>query len=306
MSSSALGLSIEKSQNQKTIAFAWLVMVFVSSVPDIVVHEFQGRGSAWLFRGKILLLALALLGSFAWPVVRRLRRFFLAFLALCAAEEVIDGISHSKGWSHFVAGSFVSGMNASQLLKLIVALSMAVVVLALTGSSRRSFLRFGTRDATAKPIWYLPIRRPIPYRRFGPPLALVIGTGTLAFVLLAGHPSTLALRNSLPLLPLVLLWSAVNAFSEEYSFRASFLATLRTAVGDRQSLLLSSFFFGVAHFYGIPYGILGVAMATALGYVLGRAMVETEGILWPCFIHFVQDVVILSFLAIGAVTPAGR
>jgi membrane protease YdiL (CAAX protease family) len=102
------------------------------------------------------------------------------------------------------------------------------------------------------------------------------------------------------------MWAAMNAFSEEYSYRASILATLRTAVGDGHALLLSSFYFGVAHYYGVPYGILGVGMATCLGYVLGRAMLETEGLFWPWFIHFVQDVVIFSFLVIGAVTPGGR
>ena len=47
------------------------------------------------------------------------------------------------------------------------------------------------------------------------------------------------------------------------------------------------------------------ASSECLGYVLGRAMLKSEGILWPWFIHFLQDVVIFSFLAIGAVRPGG-
>jgi hypothetical protein len=64
-------------------------------------------------------------------------------------------------------------------------------------------------------------------------------------------------------------------------------------------------FFGLAHYYGVPYGVVGVCMSGCLGYVLGRAMLESEGMLWPWFIHFLQDVVIFSFLAIGAVRPGG-
>ena len=235
-----------------------------------------------------------------------LRRFLIAFLALNAAEWAIGPVSRSAGWSRHFAASFVGRMNSSQLLKLSVGLVMAGVVLSLVRSPRGSFLKFARRGAKANPVWYLPIRRPVPYVRFGPVLAFVIATGTLAFVLLGGHPSSSALRHAVPLLPLTLAWAAMNAFSEEYSYRAAIIATIRSAVGDRQALLLSSFFFGVAHFYGIPYGFLGVGMAACLGCVLGRVMLETEGLFWPWFIHLVQDVVIFAFMAAGAVTPGGR
>ena len=98
----------------------------------------------------------------------------------------------------------------------------------------------------------------------------------------------------------------MNAFSEEYSYRAAIIATIRPVVGDNQALLLSSFSFGGAHFYGIPYGFLGVGIAACLGYVLGRVMLETEELFWHWFIHLVQDVVIFAFMATGAVTPGGR
>jgi hypothetical protein len=34
-------------------------------------------------------------------------------------------------------------------------------------------------------------------------------------------------------------------------------------------------------------------------------MLETRGLAWAWFIHFVQDVLIFSFLALGAITPGG-
>jgi membrane protease YdiL (CAAX protease family) len=304
MTATAVDPSRDRDLHLQAVSVAWVTTVLVSSVPDIAVREFFGRSSVWLFRGQMLLLVLCLVVSFVRPVFCTLRRFFVMFLALYSFEWGIGQISHSAGWSYF-RGTLTRTMNGSQLLKFGVGLAMAAVIVAMTRSLRASFLRLSAPRAMVRPVWYLPIRRPVRYTRFAPLLALVIASGTLAFVLLAGHPSTSVLRNALPLLPLVIVWAAMNAFSEEYSFRASLIASLRNGVGDQQALLLSAFYFGVAHFYGIPYGLLGVIMAACLGYLLGRALLDTQGMLWPWFIHFVQDLVIFAFLAIGSITPAG-
>ena len=109
MNTSAVASSMDKAQSRATLAFAWAVMVLISLVPDIIVHEFRLPGSAWLFRGKILLLAGALLASFAWDVAYPLRRFLIAFLALNAAEWAIGPISHSAGWSRYSPGRLSVG-----------------------------------------------------------------------------------------------------------------------------------------------------------------------------------------------------
>ena len=203
-------------------------------------------------------------------------------------------------------GSWAGEMMGSQFVRLMATLVLIVVVWMLVHSRGRAFLRLSIPGARAKPVWYLPIRRPMAWSRLGPPMAFCIALGTLAFVLAAGRPDLARVRAAAPLLPLILLFAAANAFSEEFSYRASLLATLRRTVGDRNALLLTATFFGLAHYYGVPYGVLGVAMSGCLGYVLGRAMLESGGMLWPWFIHFVQDFVIFSFLAIGAVKPGGR
>jgi uncharacterized protein len=46
-------------------------------------------------------------------------------------------------------------------------------------------------------------------------------------------------------------------------------------------------------------------MAGFLGWFLGKAMVETRGLFWPWFIHFVHDVLIFSFMAVGSVMAGG-
>ena len=54
---------------------------------------------------------------------------------------------------------------------------------------------------------------------------------------------------------------------------------------------------------GIGIGTLLITLV--LGWFLGKCMVETRGLLWPWFIHFLQDVVIFTFLAAGALRPGG-
>jgi membrane protease YdiL (CAAX protease family) len=128
----------------------------------------------------------------------------------------------------------------------------------------------------------------------------LIGLGTLAFLLAAGRPNAGAVAAGLSLLPMVLLLAALNAFSEEAIYRSAFLGTLGS-LPRSQAVLLSATFFGIAHYYGVPYGLLGVLMAGLLGWLLAKAMVETHSFFWPWFIHFLQDVLIFAMMALGAV-----
>lgn len=104
---------------------------------------------------------------------------------------------------------------------------------------------------------------------------------------------------------MVLLLATMNAFSEELTYRASLLGVFDGVIQPRQALFLTSVFCGLAHYYGVPYDVLGVVMSTFLGWMLSKAMLETRGFFWAWFIHFCQDVAIFGFMAIGAVTAGG-
>ena len=108
-----------------------------------------------------------------------------------------------------------------------------------------------------------------------------------------------------PVLPVVLLAAALNAFNEEMTYKASLLAVLVDAVGSRQALWMVAAYFGLAHFYGVPYGVIGVVLASFLGWILAKSMLETRGLAWAWLIHFCQDVLIFGFIAAGAITPGG-
>jgi len=58
-------------------------------------------------------------------------------------------------------------------------------------------------------------------------------------------------------------------------------------------------------FSRVPCGLVGVGLARFLGWIPARSMLETRGLWWARLIHFVRDVSLFLFMAIGAITPRG-
>ncbi len=186
-------------------------------------------------------------------------------------------------------------MPAEQALNLVV----------LTRDRRAFFLAMGDPAAPTAPVRWMGVGEGARWSSLGPILAVAITGGTLAFLVLSGAPSIDGLARAIPLLPVVLACAAVNAFNEEGTYKAGFLAVLLGPVGERNALRMVAASFGLAHFYGMPYGIVGVVLAWFLGWILARSMLETRGLWWAWFIHFLQDVAIFGFMAVGAITPGG-
>ncbi|MBN1259336.1 MAG: CPBP family intramembrane metalloprotease, partial [Anaerolineae bacterium] len=188
---------------------------------------------------------------------------------------------------------------------LIVSLLMIGALLALGYRRTDFFLTPGKLNAPITPVRWLGFPKPDPWTSFGGQFALYISLGTLLFLILGGRPAPQDFVRALPMLPAILLFAAMNAFSEELSYRASLLAGLEPVIGSQQALWNAAVFFGLGHYFGVPYGVVGVIMATFLGWMMGKAMIETRGFFWAWFIHFWQDVLIFTFMAIGSITPGG-
>jgi hypothetical protein len=167
------------------------------------------------------------------------------------------------------------------------------------------FLAIGDTSAPAAPVKWMGINEGERWNKLGRNFAIIISSGTLLFLILAGRPPLDIVIRALPFVPAILIAAALNAFNEEMTYKASFLSVLEDVVGKQHALLLMAAYFGIGHFYGVPYGVIGVLMAGFLGWVLGKSMLETRGLWWAWFIHFWQDVLIFSFLAIGSITPGG-
>jgi hypothetical protein len=79
------------------------------------------------------------------------------------------------------------------------------------------------------------------------------------------------------------------------------LYPLKENLGKENAIWLTAVFFGFFHYFGgSPAGIPGVLITGFLGWVFAKAMVETYGLGWSWFIHFLQNAVIYSFWAFSA------
>jgi membrane protease YdiL (CAAX protease family) len=286
---------------------AWAITLLVSQLPDILYKELSGNLPAWLFGAKVGLILVLLFVSIAWKRLRALWLFFAVLLAVYVLEWGVDRFYQSLAYTTWFASAneFVKDVGTVQVQRFTTGVLLVLVMLVLVRRFNRFFLVKGKLDAQAAPIPLI-MTKPTSWRILGPAIAGAMCLGLLVFVLAFGNlPSASALKNVLPLLPFVLLFAASNAFGEEMIYRAPWLGALESPLGSAQALLITAIYFGLGHFYGVPYGVLGVVMAFIPGWLMGKAMLETRGFFWAWFIHICMDIVIFFFMALGSVTPGG-
>jgi len=285
-------------------------VLLTSALPKVILQEIFGQTVSADMQAVISLsvIFIALLASLTWQPLRQLRPFFTLFVVLVVSQWLI--YNRLDQWLPFYPAwlrntSFNVYMLAEQSLNLIVTL-VIIAALFLMGKKRQDFfLVRGDIAAPVGPIRWLGVKQGERWNKFGGWLTFFISLGTLAFLIIAGRPSLDIVIRALPFLPAVLLAAALNAFNEEVTYKASFLSVLESPVGPRQALYMVAAYFGIGHYYGVPYGVVGVLLATFLGWILAKSMQETRGLFWAWFIHFWQDVWIFSFMAIGAIIPGG-
>lgn len=296
-------------ENRRSILItAWIVILSTGLFKIIAQELFHFPVSENLnFLIGLAIILSGLLLTFLWKATRPLRSFFLLYLVLLATQWLVftklDEVPFILTLLH--NPSFNVYMLSEQVLKLIIALVIIAFLFILKKKRESFFLTRGDTRALVEPIKWLGVKSGEKWNKFGAILTVCISLGTLTFLVIAGRPPLNIIVKTLPFLPAVLLAAAMNAFYEEMTYKASFLAVLEDAVGKQQALLLMAVLFGLLHYYGVPYGIIGVIMATFLGWILGKSMLETRGLFWAWFIHFWQDVLIFGFLAIGFITPGG-
>ncbi len=279
---------------------AWGAIIS-STVPEIVWQESGHRVSFWFTGTESLVLILAAIAVLPFPRLRGLARFIFAVAALNFAW---DFLAPALGRTDFVQSLSQNASWGARLFIARVPTLIGVLLLGLTliGSriTRRDlFLVRGNLSAPAQPIPFVGLRRPIPWTVFGPALLVVFGVALPLFLYFMVYPDFTNYGRILRCLPWILLVAVLNAANEEFQFRSVLLAHLRNIVSPPEAALLTAVLFGLGHYYGQPSGPLGVVMAGIAGWLWARSMIETRGFVWAFFIHFVQDIVILSFLAVA-------
>lgn len=290
------------TRTRSTRQAAWVVTVLVSAAPAIVAGRLTGTVPGWLLPVQLAVLVALLPAGGRWPALRPLRRFAVAMAAMLTLLVVVPrwGMQWPALQNLFGGNAFDARMQAEQTAKLLVAAAMVGVLLLLGLRRRDFFLAVGDVRAPIRPVRRLGFPGPDPWWKFGLIWSVGIAAG-LAVALYLADPPTAGLGSVAGMLPSILFYAALNAFAEEMTYRAPMLATLEPAVGSTHAVWLSAAFFGIAHYFGTPGGAAGAALSVFMGWILGKAMIETRGLFWAWWIHFLADVVIFTFLGAALV-----
>jgi hypothetical protein len=287
--------------NRNLAIFAWVVTILISVLPDIIWIEFSKTLPIGLVKVKMGLLLLLILVAMIWKPLRPLRSFFIVMLAFFSLSELRLKINFT--WPAlqdlFGGSEFDTRMQAEQTGKLAVSLAVIAVLFLLGFKRHDCFLVRGCLKTPIEPVRWLGFPKPTPWPSFGLQWSFYIATALAVILYLGQRPDPPLLLKVLPIIPSILFYAGLNAFNEEITYRVPILTTLETVSGSLQALWMSAYFFGIAHYFGTPGGIIGGILSIFMGWILGKAMVETRGLFWSWWIHFLSDVAIFTFLALS-------
>jgi membrane protease YdiL (CAAX protease family) len=280
---------------------AWTAVIG-STLPDIIWQESGHPISFWLTAIETFVIVGIALAALRIPTWRPLVRFLFAIALLnfawgylspaLAGSNAVRAVTDHVSWGArlFLARTFT--------LSGVILVSFTLIG---SGITRRDlFLCKGNPAAPAQPIRFLGMRKPVPWTLLGPAFIVLFAVVLAPYLYLTVHPNFSVSERILRTFPWSLAVATLNAASEEFQFRSVLLAHLRGIFPAGETILLTAVFFGVGHYYGQPSGPLGVAMATFAGWIWARSMIDTRGGVWAFLIHMAQDIVIFTFLAVGA------
>lgn len=189
-----------------------------------------------------------------------------------------------------------------QIITLGITFAYLLILYLLRPESFRQFARTGEVNAPASPVRWLGISSKDTWRGVGLNFALITALATGAFLYFNFiQPNQLLPETIIGWLPAAVVLAMSNAFVEEALTRFGVVVGLSGVVPNRAIYVVSALVFGLPHYFGTPGGILGALMAAFLGWLLARSVVETRGVFWAWFIHFLLDILIfvtlLSMLA---------
>jgi membrane protease YdiL (CAAX protease family) len=301
----------QKQSNNNVILIAWIATLLASSISLIMWRGFSQPQLIepfwwpWLI---VICLIILLFLTFIIKNLHPLRQFLIIlniifFLGFGGGWKwgLIPLIRDSLIWNTWM-NSLPWALSAimTHILRLVPAMVLLVFLLSIGRKRQDFYLTKGKINALVEPSRLLGMKTPEPWTKIGSIFAIVFSVGTFLFLMLTSPPTLEAFIQSLPLIPVVLLIAAINAFNEEFSLRAAPISELWKVIGKKQALLITTIYFGLGHYYGVPNGIIGVALSAFLGWFLGKSLLETKGFFWAWFLHFLSDTIIFAFYAMKA------
>lgn len=285
------------------LAIAWIGTLLASFLTTVIWKEIFKGDMQTGFYIRIGITLILILLTFLWQASRPMLGYWLVILALILGDIAASTLQGLPAWQEIWNSSpswFIQSLGG-QLPRLLLTL-FAWLALVLMGMKRRDyFFVVGQLDAPNEPIRWLGEKQSERWTRYGRRWAVNMFIVTLFVIALGFRPSLDSLGRIVPLFLAILVFAVLNSFNENFASRASLLPQLLPSLGKGQSLLLPAVFFGMWHYYGFPPGT-GMILPIFLGWVSGKAMVETKGFFWSWAIQIPLDVIIFSIFAIQFVS----
>ncbi len=213
---------------------------------------------------------------------------------LVFVSNYIDAASPLPTWSSNAA------IHHHTYYQLVTAILAIIILLVLFLSRRATFAqyaRFGNTAAPALPNALFGIKATDSWRVVGRNFAVIITLVTACVIWIPSYGEARFTWLLLWVLPL----AAVNAAAEEAITRFSIVVIFDGVVKPNTIAFISAVLFGTVHYFGTPGGIVGMILAGILGWFLAKSVIETKGVFWAWFIHFLQDIVIIgTMIALAA------
>ena len=284
-----LGSSTQVAGNHRRLLYAAWGIVLLLTMPQIILGGFMGQDIAWLSPARIVFLAAFFALTFVWLPVRPLRKLALIFLIVYGVEAwfFLTLLPQSQLYIDVFGGNANLLFFGERLMRICASLVMLLVLLSMGLKRQDFFLTLGNLKAVAEPEkWGIP-RKPETWPGFSLRYAVIIVVLFLLFMVPAMQPSLSNLSVGLVLF--AALCAVMNAFAEEFLYRSALLPQVLPLFGKGASMILVASWFGIGHYFGVPSGSAGVILVTIGGWIFAKSMIETQGMGWALFLHFVSD-----------------
>jgi membrane protease YdiL (CAAX protease family) len=278
------------------LSVAWAVALLLT-VPEIVLHAFLEVDTSWMLPARIALLTASVALTFAWTTIRPLRGMLMVFLVIYAVEAglFLTVLPGTQVYQDLIGADANVAFFGERLMRIGAVLVMLVVLLRMGLNRGGIYLAIGDVRATA-PAMRIPAKAE-PWTKFGRNYAIISVGLLLVFLIPAMQPSLADLSVGLVLFAAVC--AGMNAFAEEFLYRAALIPQVLPQFGKNATLLLLPVWFGLAHWFGVPSGLTGVILAAIGGWFFTRSMIETRGIAWAWFLHFLADFTVYLVLLLA-------
>jgi len=282
----------------------WILTLLVSPVTDIVWRQIENGGDTYYVPLILKIVLLGLVTGYERIVKKNdaLSKYLMILVIILSLSSGAQFITKSIDVGYLL--SFLSNEVSRELMlfQMVRLISVLILILILRfgfGFSRRYlFLQKGQPKSLSPALPYIGWKKSESWGTFGRNLAIIITVITGLVLFLGAGLSDLNLKwqyLAISILVAVILAMA-NSFSEEVSYRNALLNPLVDIGGRNHAMFITAVLFGLAHYQGVPSGLLGIALSAILGFILAKSMLDTKGMYWAWMIHFLQDIMIFTYL----------